>query len=41
MLRDIEGLDEQAAADLLAVPLGTVRSRLHRARRAFRQAWAA
>jgi RNA polymerase sigma factor (sigma-70 family) len=39
VLRDLEGLDEQAAADLLAVPPGTVKSRLHRARRSFRKAW--
>jgi RNA polymerase sigma factor (sigma-70 family) len=39
VLRDLEGLDEQGAADLLAVPAGTVKSRLHRARRSFRRAW--
>ena len=40
VLRDLEGLDEAAAAALLEVPVGTVKSRLHRARAAFRQGWA-
>lgn len=40
VLRDVEGLEEQEAAELLGVPLGTVKSRLHRARRAFRREWA-
>ncbi|WP_412543811.1 RNA polymerase sigma factor [Longispora sp. K20-0274] len=39
VLRDLEGLDEQATADLLAVSKGTVKSRLHRARASFRKAW--
>ena len=39
MLRDLEGLDEQSAAELLRVPPGTAKSRLHRARRLFRKAW--
>jgi RNA polymerase sigma factor (sigma-70 family) len=39
VLRDLEGLDEQAAGALLDVPAGTVRSRLYRARRSFRKAW--
>lgn len=38
-LRDIEGLTEQQAAHVLAVQPGTVRSRLHRARRSFRKVW--
>jgi RNA polymerase sigma factor (sigma-70 family) len=38
-LRDVEGLDEHAAADLLGIPIGTVKSRLHRARDSFRKAW--
>jgi RNA polymerase sigma-70 factor, ECF subfamily len=33
LLADIEGLTYQEMADLLGCPLGTVRSRLHRARR--------
>lgn len=39
LLRDLEGLDEQSAAVLLAVPTGTVKSRLSRARSRFREAW--
>ena len=39
VLRDLEGLDEQAAAALLDVPAGTAKSRLHRARASFRKAW--
>ena len=39
VLRDVEGLDEQAVAELLAVPAGTVKSRLFRARRSFRKEW--
>lgn len=39
MLRDLEGLDEQTASEHLGVPVGTVRSRLFRARRSFRDAW--
>ncbi|GGS15404.1 RNA polymerase sigma factor [Streptomyces nojiriensis] len=39
MLRDIEGLDERTAADLLGVRPGTLKSRLHRARNTFRKAW--
>ena len=39
LLRDLEGLDEQQAADLLAVPVGTVKSRLSRARLSFRKEW--
>lgn len=38
-LRDLEGFDEQAAAQFLGVPAGTVRSRLFRARHSFRRAW--
>ena len=39
VLRDLEGLDEQTVSDLLAVSVGTAKSRLHRARRRFRQEW--
>jgi RNA polymerase sigma-70 factor (ECF subfamily) len=39
VLRDIEGLDEAAAARLLEIPLGTAKSRLARARQSFRKAW--
>lgn len=39
VLRDIEGLDEQQASQILAVQPGTVRSRLFRARTSFRKAW--
>ncbi|MFF4571243.1 RNA polymerase sigma factor [Streptomyces sp. NPDC001410] len=39
VLRELEGLDEAAVAELLGVPTGTVKSRLHRARSAFRKAW--
>jgi RNA polymerase sigma factor (sigma-70 family) len=39
ILRDLEGFDEQQAAELLSLPAGTVKSRLHRARGSFRKAW--
>lgn len=39
LLRDVEGLSEQEAADLLAVPVGTAKSRLARARLSFRKEW--
>ncbi|UUU26905.1 RNA polymerase sigma factor [Streptomyces sp. DSM 40750] len=38
-LRALYGLDEQEMATALALPLGTVRSRLYRARRNFHDAW--
>jgi RNA polymerase sigma-70 factor (ECF subfamily) len=38
-LRHIEGLDEQEVSRVLALPVGTVRSRLFRARNSFRSAW--
>ena len=41
VLRDLEGFDEEAAGRILAVPPGTVRSRLFRARRNFREEWQA
>lgn len=39
VLRDLEGLDEKAVSAALAIPVGTVRSRLFRARHNFRRAW--
>jgi RNA polymerase sigma-70 factor (ECF subfamily) len=39
VLRDLEGLSEQEAASALAVEHGTVKSRLSRARAAFRRRW--
>ncbi|HEX5115499.1 MAG TPA: sigma factor-like helix-turn-helix DNA-binding protein [Pseudonocardiaceae bacterium] len=39
VLRDLEGLDERTVSELLSVEIGTVKSRLHRARGNFRKAW--
>lgn len=39
VLRDLHGLDEERAAVALSIPAGTVKSRLHRARAAFKKAW--
>jgi RNA polymerase sigma factor (sigma-70 family) len=39
VLRDVEGLSEQEAARVLEVAVGTVKSRLHRARARFRSGW--
>lgn len=39
VLRELEGLDERSAAKVLGIAPGTVKSRLHRARSAFRKAW--
>jgi len=39
VLRDLEGWSEEEAAARLAVAVGTAKSRLHRARRAFRARW--
>ena len=39
VLRDLEGLSEEEAAALVDAPVGTVKSRLHRARAAFRERW--
>ncbi|WP_207400571.1 RNA polymerase sigma factor [Actinomadura roseirufa] len=39
VLREIEGLDEKAAADLLTISPGTAKSRLSRAKSTFRKAW--
>jgi len=40
VLRDLDGLSEAEVATMLRVPEGTVKSRLHRARSAFRDRWA-
>jgi RNA polymerase sigma-70 factor (ECF subfamily) len=37
-MADVEGMDYQEVADALGIPLGTVRSRLHRGRRLLRSA---
>lgn len=39
LLREVEGLDEQHAARLLTVAIGTAKSRLSRARASFRKEW--
>ncbi|MCR3740797.1 RNA polymerase sigma-70 factor, ECF subfamily [Actinomadura glauciflava] len=39
VLRDVEGLDERTVSEMLHVSAGTVKSRLHRARKSFRKAW--
>lgn len=39
VLRDLEGWSEEEAAARLAVAVGTAKSRLHRARRAFKARW--
>ena len=39
ILRDLEGLSEAEAAAELKVARGTIKSRLHRAREAFRKRW--
>jgi RNA polymerase sigma factor (sigma-70 family) len=41
VLRDVEGLSEREAAELLEVAPGTVKSRLHRARARFKRGWTA
>ena len=39
VLRNLEDLSEQETADVLGVPEGTVKSRLHRAQQGFRDQW--
>jgi RNA polymerase sigma-70 factor (ECF subfamily) len=39
VLRHFNGLGEEEMADTLGLPVGTVKSRLHRAREAFRARW--
>lgn len=39
LLREVEGIDEKQAAQLLTVPVGTAKSRLSRARQSFRKEW--
>jgi RNA polymerase sigma-70 factor (ECF subfamily) len=41
VLREIEGLEYEEIAQMLEVPVGTVRSRLHTARAQFRTLWVA
>ena len=41
VLRHLDGLDEREMANVLDVAPGTVKSRLHRARTAFRARWSA
>ena len=41
VLRHLDGLDEAEMAEALGVARGTVKSRLHRARAAFRERWTA
>lgn len=41
VLREIEGFDDASIARILAVPCGTVKSRLNRARQRFRSEWQA
>lgn len=39
VLREMEGLDYDEISEVLGIPVGTVRSRLHTARAQFRQLW--
>nr|WP_244984053.1 sigma-70 family RNA polymerase sigma factor [Actinomadura citrea] len=39
VLRDVERLDERTVSELLHISTGTVKSRLHRARKSFRKGW--
>lgn len=39
VLRDLQGLSEQETAETLGVPVGTVKSRVSRARKRFREQW--
>ena len=37
ILRDLEGLSYQEVSDVLQIPLGSVKSRIHRARQTLKQ----
>lgn len=39
VLREIEGVDEKSAAEMLSISAGTAKSRLSRAKNSFRKAW--
>lgn len=39
VLRHLDGMDESEMAGAMGVPKGTVKSRVHRARLAFKERW--